>query len=561
MSKNRVAPIRGITTPRLELMAALIGSRLLNFVKGQLKYTGSTFIWSDSQATLHWIATATTVESPKFAEALHSFDYVDSGNNPADLATRGLTIAELRQCSQCTLNKLKRTTIQVLRATKRMLRSTQIRLKRTLWGTVELEGPATADELDWAELILTIQEQTKISEELERNTDANLYKDEQGIMRCLGRLEQAALPEETVHPIILPKSSALTRLIVLARHKESGRAGVSQTLADVRKRYWIPQGRATVKRILRRHCMTCRRWNAKPFKLPAFPPLPKERTWAMRAFQNVGLDYMGPITVRDLTGPCKRWIALFTCPATRAIHLEVTENLSAEQFLHVLRRFIVRNGYPTSVVLDNAPRSSWTARKLGKVEKLHKNHGGKIKAVDVKMPNGHVLKRPVSMLYPLEVSEEERETLPTTKSKEFVKHLADKNLQAEETEEEEESRAKAKTTRTRYAHALSTVLVIFVTFALTSGAPTNLQFHDLLEHIRVINDPYTQLAFLIMRADAAWYTAKWATQKRNVALTSNDISLMKILVKLRTVLVEYPDQQDNQPKILCWQALRSAEAG
>uniref|UniRef100_A0A915CFC9 Uncharacterized protein n=1 Tax=Parascaris univalens TaxID=6257 RepID=A0A915CFC9_PARUN len=183
------------------------------------------------------------------------FCYVDSGNKPADLATRGLTIAELRQCSQwwerpsflqqesrywpewtvshnpvalviipstpavadvfeceifSTLNKLKRTTVQVLRAIKRKLRSTQIRLGRTLWETVELEGPATAGELDGAELILIRQEQTEISEEFERNTDANLYKDEQGIMRCLGRLEYAALPEETVHPILLPKSSALT---------------------------------------------------------------------------------------------------------------------------------------------------------------------------------------------------------------------------------------------------------------------------------------------------------------------------------------------------------------
>ncbi|VDM29458.1 unnamed protein product, partial [Toxocara canis] len=62
MSKSRVAPIRGITIPRLELMAALIGSRLLHFVQQQLKHTGPMFLWSDSQAALHWIATATTVD-------------------------------------------------------------------------------------------------------------------------------------------------------------------------------------------------------------------------------------------------------------------------------------------------------------------------------------------------------------------------------------------------------------------------------------------------------------------------------------------------------------------
>uniref|UniRef100_A0A915CKY4 Uncharacterized protein n=1 Tax=Parascaris univalens TaxID=6257 RepID=A0A915CKY4_PARUN len=73
-----------------------------------------------------------------------------------------------------TLNKLKRTAVQVLRAIERMLRITQILLGRTSWETVELEEPATAGELDWAELIPIIQEQTKISEEFERNTDANL---------------------------------------------------------------------------------------------------------------------------------------------------------------------------------------------------------------------------------------------------------------------------------------------------------------------------------------------------------------------------------------------------
>uniref|UniRef100_A0A0M3HZN8 DUF4294 domain-containing protein n=1 Tax=Ascaris lumbricoides TaxID=6252 RepID=A0A0M3HZN8_ASCLU len=103
---------------------------------------------------------------------------------------------------------------------------------------------------------------------------------------------------------------------------------------------------------------------------------------------------------------------------------------------------------------------------------------------------------------------------------------------------------------------------------------------DLLERIRVINDPYTQLAFLIMRADAAWYTAKVtkdATDRRRqyslakkrysellekgtIALTSNDRSLLKILEKLSTILAEYPDQQDSQLKNLCWQALRNAEA-
>uniref|UniRef100_A0A915B208 DUF5641 domain-containing protein n=1 Tax=Parascaris univalens TaxID=6257 RepID=A0A915B208_PARUN len=110
---------------------------------------------------------------------------------------------------------------------------------------------------------------------------------------------------------------------------------------------------------------------------------------------------------------------------------------------HAMKRF--SESEIVIVAEEDLPRAEW---KLGKVEKLYKNHEGKTKTVDVKMPNGHVLKRPVSMLYPLEVSEEEREALPTTKSKELVKHPADQNLQAEETEEEEETRTKPETHRT-----------------------------------------------------------------------------------------------------------------
>ncbi|VDM49059.1 unnamed protein product [Toxocara canis] len=101
MSKSRVAPIRGITISRLELMAALIGNRLLRFVQKQLKHNGPLYLWSDSQATLHWIATATTVDRfvdnriTEIRRSPEQFRYVESVSNLVDLANRGLTIAEL----------------------------------------------------------------------------------------------------------------------------------------------------------------------------------------------------------------------------------------------------------------------------------------------------------------------------------------------------------------------------------------------------------------------------------------------------------------------------------
>ncbi|VDN06670.1 unnamed protein product, partial [Onchocerca ochengi] len=96
-----------------------------------------------------------------------------------------------------------------------------------------------------------------------------------------------------------------------------------------------------VKSVLNK-CMTCRRWRAKPFKLPGMPNVPETRTIRTRTFENVGLDYLGPLTIKGESGLIKRWIALFTCFTTRAVHLELVDDLTAESFVHVFRRFSAR---------------------------------------------------------------------------------------------------------------------------------------------------------------------------------------------------------------------------
>ncbi len=61
-SKTRVAPLKGMTIPRLELMAVLIGVRCVDFVKHQLKLPiERIYLWSDSQCVLTWISTDKTL--------------------------------------------------------------------------------------------------------------------------------------------------------------------------------------------------------------------------------------------------------------------------------------------------------------------------------------------------------------------------------------------------------------------------------------------------------------------------------------------------------------------
>ena len=97
------------------------------------------------------------------------------------------------------------------------------------------------------------------------------------------------------------------------------------------------------------------------------PDLPETRATPSRAFQYVGVDYLGPILVQEKQKIKKRWICLFTCLTTRAVHLDCVGNLTAEAFDAVLNRFVSIRGYPETILSGNATQFVAVARqrKLG----------------------------------------------------------------------------------------------------------------------------------------------------------------------------------------------------
>ena len=63
----------------------------------------------------------------------------------------------------------------------------------------------------------------------------------------------------------------------------------------------------------------------------------------------------------------KVYILLFTCCSTRAVHLELATDLSADVFIRCLRRFTARRGLPEIIVSDNAKTFKSAAKVLTKV--------------------------------------------------------------------------------------------------------------------------------------------------------------------------------------------------
>lgn len=83
-------------------------------------------------------------------------------------------------------------------------------------------------------------------------------------------------------------------------------------------------------------------------------PLPVQRlTPNMRPFSFTGVDYFGPIVVTVGRRTEKRWVSLFTCLTTRAVHLEVTHSMSTQSCVMAIRRFACRRGMPIQFFSDN----------------------------------------------------------------------------------------------------------------------------------------------------------------------------------------------------------------
>ena len=183
-----------------------------------------------------------------------------------------------------------------------------------------------------------------------------------GVLHCQGRLQNTALPDESKFPILLPQDSRFTSLLIAGCHKRT-RRGVSTTLAEVRCKFWALKGYQAVKQQLLQ-CMICSKRNAKSCAPPQSGQLPTERVVQGNPFSTTGVDFAGPIHLKNEE---KAYVALFTCRISRAVHLELTEDMTAPEFMGMFRRFISRCGAPSTVISDNAKTFYATAKHLKKI--------------------------------------------------------------------------------------------------------------------------------------------------------------------------------------------------
>ncbi|KRY59122.1 hypothetical protein T03_16464 [Trichinella britovi] len=309
---SRVAPLKKLSTPQLELMAALLCARLVCYVRKELAL--------DVEACHRWSDNKVTVSPPQ-----------DVANviNPGRYSSFERLIRVTAWCRRFQHN----TTMPACsRRTGIGLMSDELKEAERIWIRQEqIHAFGSKESLD-----------TSMTKML---CGLNPFLDEFGDLRVGGRLGRAQSEEETKFPALLHRKVMIVDLLITREHNRQLHAGVAQTLSALRERFWILRGRSAVERVLRT-CWICRRVAARPFR-QRMGDLPAARVNPARPFSNVGIDFVGPLLIRSKSSKYvskKAYIFLFTCMVVRAIHLELVPDQTIERFLRVWRRFVTRRG-------------------------------------------------------------------------------------------------------------------------------------------------------------------------------------------------------------------------
>ena len=182
--------------------------------------------------------------------------------------------------------------------------------------------------------------------------DLSPMLDTVGLMRVGGRCNLSRiLCEDERHPIILPKRAHVVQVIIRHVHEKTNHGGRGFTLNEMRAQgFYILKGSKVIAQTIH-DCFVCRK-QRRPAESQKMADLPPERTEMQPVFYNSGMDVFGPFMIKRGRSEIKRYGLLFTCLYSRAIHVELLDDLSADCFLNALRCFLVLRGVVKTIFCD-----------------------------------------------------------------------------------------------------------------------------------------------------------------------------------------------------------------
>lgn len=190
--------------------------------------------------------------------------------------------------------------------------------------------------------------------------------DDDGILRVGGRLKHAACAYEQKVPVIIPPKTRLSWLIMNEAHEKTHHGHIQLMMQYIRERFWIPKLRQELRKFVNK-CVTCKRYE-HPLGDQLMGDLPKEKLTPCKPFTYTGVDYAGPIELKEYLKTTirtkKAWIAIFVCLQTRAVYIDIVTDTTSAAFISCFRRFIGRRGKCLKLFSDNATTFTGASKEL-----------------------------------------------------------------------------------------------------------------------------------------------------------------------------------------------------
>ncbi|XP_062557227.1 uncharacterized protein LOC134222098 [Armigeres subalbatus] len=424
-AKTRVAPLKFVSIPRLELQAAVVGARLASAVTDALSYNISRkFFWTDSRDVLCWLNSDHRREILDLSE-INEWRWVPSKKNVADDGTKWTTFPDLTPTSRwfigadflwlreedwpqqpskssSTENELRSNLLGLhvcfepiidsskFSSWKRLLYITAFVIRfpdncrRKLRRESITTGAPTTDELILAEsyLLRSAQrdgypDETAVLAKAQQKSNSLItipkqsslfqlspWLDSRGVMRMRTRVAACQYAtEDAKKPVILPRDHPTTNLIIAHYHQRYHHQNHESVVNELRQKFNIPHIRAAYAKV-RKSCQRCKNDHAEP-RPPMMADLPPARLAVYSPpFTHTGLDFFGPYEVSVGRRREKRWGMLATCLTVRAIHIEIVHSLSTDSCIMAIRNFIARRGIPRVIYSDRGTNFIGASRRM-----------------------------------------------------------------------------------------------------------------------------------------------------------------------------------------------------
>nr|XP_046258521.1 uncharacterized protein LOC124066300 [Scatophagus argus] len=417
LGKARLAPQSELTIPRLELCAAVLAVEIAEIIVEEIDlkldsvrfYTDSKVVlgYIHNQSKRFYVFVSNRVQRIRKSTQPQQWHYVPTEQNPADHGSRSVPASKLHSTTWLTgPSFLHRPPKQLLDGPEAFelidpdsdmeirpeVKALSTIVSESYLGTKRLERfsnwkvlikavahlhhiahcftqpagvgncvgwhicskGASKDVLERAEnIIFRDMQHDAYSEELKCITakrdlpsHSSLLKlkpsiDSSGLLRVGGRINQTGFEVRETNPLIIPGSHHVTTLLIRHHHERVQHQGRHFTEGAIRESgLWIVGGKRRISSIIRK-CVMCRKLR----------------------------DVFGPweVTTRRTRGGqanSKRWAVLSTCMCTRAVHIEVIEEMSSSSFINALRRFFAIRGPAKQLRSDRGTNFIGACREL-----------------------------------------------------------------------------------------------------------------------------------------------------------------------------------------------------